>query len=96
LFLALFLVTQVFIPLRGFVYPGNPNWSQYSHNFSWKFRVNDLRGGLDTKLIVEHPINEQRTVIPLDQYLASLQATAVGCNAMLIHQFACKVADKYK
>ena len=94
LFLFLFLFIQIAIPLRGFAYPGNSNWTQYGHNFSWKFRVNDLRGGLDTKILVEDPINKQTATIPLDKYLASLQATSVGCNALLIHQFALKIAQE--
>jgi hypothetical protein len=44
LFLGLWVVLQLLIPFRHLLYPGNVDWTEQSHRFSWRMKLRDKRG----------------------------------------------------
>jgi hypothetical protein len=45
LFLTYFII-QLLVPLRHFLIPGNVDWTNEAHNFSWRMKLVDKRGKL--------------------------------------------------
>jgi len=95
-FLFIFLTIQFLFPFRSFLYTGNVNWTMQCYNFSWKFRVNDLRGGLDTKFWLIDPRDNSKIPVDVNSLIDNLQASKVYCNPVLMHQFAHKVANLWE
>lgn len=90
-----FLLFHFLIPFRGYFYEGNVNWTQQGYNFSWKFRVNDIKGGIDTILKILYA-NEDKILneIRISDYF--FLSPVVGCTPPLFHQFAHQIATDYK
>ncbi len=40
-FVCVYIAWQVFMPLRHFLYPGDPNWTEEGHRFSWHMKLRD-------------------------------------------------------
>jgi vitamin K-dependent gamma-carboxylase len=45
-FLAAWVAVQLLLPLRHFLYPGNVDWTEEGHRFSWRMKLRDKRGSL--------------------------------------------------
>jgi hypothetical protein len=45
---ALYLAAQILIPLRHWLYPGDVNWTEEGHRFSWRMKLRSK----DTRLFV--------------------------------------------
>jgi hypothetical protein len=43
-FLSVYIVVQLLVPLRHFLYPGNVNWTEEGHRFSWHMKLRIKRG----------------------------------------------------
>lgn len=41
--MVVFVLTQVLIPLRHFIIPGDVSWTDEGHNFSWRMKLRDKR-----------------------------------------------------
>jgi len=46
LVLGAYLAVQVLLPLRSFLYPGNPNWTEEGHRLSWRMMLRSKRGSV--------------------------------------------------
>jgi len=46
IFLTVFIVFQVFFPLRHILYPGNVSWTEEGHNFAWHMKLRDKYGSI--------------------------------------------------
>jgi hypothetical protein len=42
--LALYLLVQVLLPLRHWLYPGDVHWTEEGHRFSWRMKLRDKEG----------------------------------------------------
>lgn len=51
--LAVWLALQILIPLRHWLYPGNPEWTEEGHRFSWRMKLRDKVGEL--QLLLHEP-----------------------------------------
>ena len=45
-FLAVYAAFQLLFPFRHFLYPGNVDWTEEAHRFSWRMKLRDKRGNL--------------------------------------------------
>jgi len=42
--LGLYLACQLLVPLRHYLYPGNPNWTEEGHRFAWHMKLRQKTG----------------------------------------------------
>lgn len=54
-FLAAWSAVQLLVPFRHFLYPGNVDWNERGHRFSWRMKLRDKRG--DIHFIAVDPVS---------------------------------------
>jgi hypothetical protein len=89
--LAAYLVVQILLPLRHFLYPGNVSWTEEGHNFAWHMKLRTKSG--EAIFTVTHPETGQTWTIRPEAYLKSHQVTKMSTKPDLILQFAHYLAE---
>ena len=90
--LHLYLVVQLLMPLRHWLYPGNVSWTEQGHRFSWHMmlRHKDIR---TFAMSLTDPRTGARWEIDPRDYLNSRQVREMSRRPDMILQFAHYVAD---
>jgi vitamin K-dependent gamma-carboxylase-like protein len=84
--LAAFLVLQLLLPLRTWLYPGKVAWTRQGEWFSWRMKLDDSRAS--ARFVVTAPGSGGRwEVDPLD-YLSPRQTEVMAARPDLILEFA--------
>ncbi len=83
---------QLIFPLRHYLYPGDVNWTEEGHNFSWHMKLR-TKGG-EAVFTVTHPQSGQTWTIKPEDYLESHQLTKVITKPDLILQFSHYLAEE--
>jgi hypothetical protein len=84
--LAAYLVVQLCVPLRHYLYPGDVSWTEEGHNFAWHMKLR-TKGG-EAIFTVTHPESGQVWTIKPETYLETHQLTKVITKPDLILLFA--------
>src|ERR1700752_663963 len=92
--LATYLAVQLLLPLRHYLYPGDVNWTEEGHNFSWHMKLR-TKGG-EALFTVTHPQTGQTWTIKPEDYLESHQLTKMITKPDLVVHFAHYLADQKK
>jgi hypothetical protein len=90
--LAAYLVAQLFLPLRHYLYPGNVSWTEEGHNFSWHMKLRTKDG--EAVFNVTHPPTGQVWIIKPEDYLQTHQLTKMITKPDLILQFSHYLAEE--
>jgi hypothetical protein len=90
--LAAYLVFQLVFPLRHYLYPGNVNWTEEGHNFSWHMKLRTKDG--EAIFTVTHPGSGQTWTIKPEDYLKSHQLTKVITKPDLLVLFGHYLAEE--
>jgi hypothetical protein len=90
--LAAYLVVQLVLPLRHYLYPGNVSWTEEGHNFSWHMKLRTKSG--EAVFTITHPQSGQTWTINPEDYLPSHQLTKMITKPDLIVQFAHYLAEQ--
>ena len=90
--LAVFLVVQLVLPLRHYLYPGNVSWTEEGHNFAWHMKLRTKDG--ESVFTVTHPASGQTWTIKPEDYLKSHQVTKMTTKPDLLVQFAHYLAEE--
>ena len=85
--IGLYIVLQVFLPLRHHEYPGNTSWSEEGHFFAWRMMLQDKRVVSQQIEIVSDHSSEPKRVV-LRDYFEMWQAENMLQSPDLIRQFA--------
>jgi hypothetical protein len=83
--LCVFFLIQFTVPLRHFLYPGYPNWTEEGHRFSWHMKLRDKSG--TAQFDVVDGSGDTRTVDP-HSVLTERQASEMATHPDMILQFA--------
>lgn len=89
--LIVYLVVQLLIPLRHFFYPGEVNWTEAGHRFSWHMLLRTKRG--ETRFFVTDPASNATWEIDPRDYLTVDQIGSMSTRPDMIAQFARYAAD---
>ncbi|MBY6187608.1 HTTM domain-containing protein [Marinobacter hydrocarbonoclasticus] len=90
--LGLWMAAQVLIPLRHYLYPGDPSWTEEGHRFAWRMKLRAKSGIID--FVLTEPESGRRwRVDPLDT-LTPRQLRKMTCRPDMILQFAHHLADQ--
>ena len=85
LFLA-YLSFQLLFPFRHWLYPGNVNWTEEGHRFSWRMKLRQKRAA--ATFIATIPKTKENWVIDHTEYLSSKQSSMFGRWPDMCIQFA--------
>jgi hypothetical protein len=90
-----YLLFQVFMPLRHWLYPGSVHWTEEGHNFSWHMKLRD-KEAVSTEFRVTNPATRQTWNIDPSDHLSSRQLSKMSTRPDLIQQFAKYLADLHR
>ncbi len=93
-FLALFLLANVLVPLRHWVYPGEVAWNEQGHRFSWRMKLRDKRGR--SYFVVKDPQTNETWKVRPHHYLSHKQSHKMNISPDMILQFAHFLAEEYR
>ena len=84
--LAVFVALQVLVPLRHFLYPGNVNWTEEGHRFSWHMKLRD-KESVAHFFVTDLDTHAEWEVEP-EQHLTRDQARMMSERPDMLLQFA--------
>jgi vitamin K-dependent gamma-carboxylase len=90
--LATYLVVQLLLPLRHFLYPGNVSWTEEGHNFAWHMKLRTKRG--ESLFTVTHPPTGQTWVVKPEEYLEARQVMKMSTKPDMILLFSHYLAEQ--
>lgn len=86
---------QIIIPFRHFLYPGNVNWTEEGHKFSWHMMLRAKTGFLNFKVVV--PGSPEKVIyVNQKNYLTQNQQNKMADQPDLILQFAHFLKSEYE
>ena len=89
--LAAYLVVQLLLPLRHYLYPGNVSWTEEGHNFSWHMKLRTKAG--EAVFTVTHPRTGQTWTIKPQDHLESHQVMKMITKPELLLHFSHYLAE---
>lgn len=89
-----YLAVQILLPLRHWLYPGNVNWTEEGHYFSWRMMLRAKTGTINYTV---HFPDSNTTIVenPMDHITKGQYQDLIG-KPELIVQYAHFLADKHK
>lgn len=94
-FAVLWTASQIFIPLRHVLYPGNVSWTEEGHRFAWQMKLRDKDGWVDF-YVVDGDAPDNIIHVPPDQFLTAKQVRKMTGRPDMILQFAHFLADYWR
>lgn len=85
-FLVAYLTIQVCLPLRHFLYKGNPSWTQEGHRFAWRMKLDKKE--IKFRFIATDPSTGKSWPIEHQDYLTAQQFLKVAADPGMALQFA--------
>ncbi|MEX2394636.1 MAG: HTTM domain-containing protein [Actinomycetota bacterium] len=92
-FVAIWITTQLLIPLRHFVIPGNANWTEEGNRFAWHMLLRSTRATVSIEVV--DPATSQRWTEDLTADLTRYQISKLRYPDLL-HQYAHHLETKYR
>ena len=93
LFLVMFFLLQLCLPLRHWLIPGDVNWTEEGHRFSWRMMLRGKQGSTEF-LVRDRASRDEWTVRPR-QYLTRKQAGRLAVRPDMIWQFSRFLVAEY-
>jgi hypothetical protein len=93
-FLSIYLGVQTLLPLRHWLYPGNVNWTEEGHLFSWHMKLRDKDGAL--KIWAIDPKTLRSEEISPELELNPFQLDKFVCNPPMIYQYVQHLKERMK
>jgi hypothetical protein len=88
--LGVYVVWQILMPLRHWLYPSDVSWSEEGHNFAWHMKLRGKSG--DIRMYIYDKTQLTTEEIPLREHLSSRQLSKMATRPHMILQFAHAVA----
>ena len=90
-----FLVLQIALPLRHHFYPGDVNWTEEGHNFSWHMKLRD-KENYAIQFFVHIPETGESGEFDPTRELSDRQLTKMSKRPDMIIQYAHHISDLFK
>ncbi|APZ92858.1 HTTM domain-containing protein [Fuerstiella marisgermanici] len=94
-FLAVYVTTQLLIPLRHHLYPGNPNWTEEGQNFSWRL-MHRVKACRDVVFVASSPAAQRTWHIRPPTSLTEKQVIRMSGHPDLILEFSHFLANEMR
>jgi hypothetical protein len=92
--LAVYFAIQIALPLRHWLYPGNPNWTEEGHRMSWHMMLRTKTGTITYEL--RDPATGRTWTVDPKEHLTAKQASRVATRPDMAWQFAQYLARRYR
>lgn len=92
--LAAYLVVQLVLPFRHFLYPGNVSWTEEGHRFAWHMKLRSKRG--KTRFFATDPVRQKTWEIKSRRYLKRWQRRKMSIRPDMILQFSHYLAQNLR
>lgn len=90
--LVAYLLLQLYLPLRHWLYPGNVNWTEEGHRMAWRMMLRSKQGNIH--FTIRHPESQlEEKVYPIS-HLTAKQAAKVATHPDMVWQF-CQYLKQY-
>jgi hypothetical protein len=86
-FVSIYLMIQILLPFRHWLYEGHPSWTEEGQDFAWRMKLRD-KGACRLGLFATNRETGETSLIPLDQFLAARQFIRMCQCPHMIIQFA--------
>lgn len=93
-FLFFWLLSQILIPLRHVLYPGNVSWTEEGHRFSWQMKLRSKVG--KAIFTVRDPVTSQTWTVDPYTILTRRQYRKMATRPDMILQFAHYLSARWK
>jgi hypothetical protein len=93
LMLHVYVVLQLLVPLRHFLYPGDSTWTEEGHRFSWQMMLR-IKNPLFFAVRTMDPSTHALSKVDLSSFLNPKQIDALQTRPDMIIQFAHYIADE--
>ena len=90
-----YLLVQVSMPLRHWLYPGRVHWTEEGHRFAWHMKLRD-KEAFEIEFTAVNPQTGKWERVPPEAYLDDRQLDEMSTRPDMIRQFADHVADEYE
>lgn len=84
--MALYFAVQIGLPLRHWLYPGDPSWTEEGHTLAWHMRLREKKGTI--ALFASDPATGATWRVPAEDYLTARQFDQMKDNPHMILRFA--------
>lgn len=92
--LGLYVLFQVLVPLRQWLYPGNPSWTEYGHRFSWRMMLRAKTGSVRYHVLDRR--TGERWIVDPAKYLDDWQHRDMFGKPDMILEFAHDLSEWYE
>ncbi len=93
--LAVWLAVQLLVPFRHFLYPGNVDWTEEGHRFSWRMKLRDKRGAV--RFVAVDPRSGRTFPLSdLDAAVTARQQRMMEHDPEMMRQLAIHLAGKLR
>ena len=86
-FVSIYLMIQILLPFRHWLYEGHVSWTEEGQDFAWRMKLRD-KGGCRLHFFVTNPETGETWPIPAEPYLALRQFIRMCQRPHMIIQFA--------
>jgi len=93
--LAAWLAVQLLVPFRHLLYPGNVDWTEEGHRFSWRMKLRDKRGDVRF-MFVDPRSGESFLLSDLDAAVTQRQHRMMEHDPEMMRQLAVYLAGKLR
>ncbi|WP_437676101.1 HTTM domain-containing protein [Sorangium sp. So ce131] len=90
-----YLLVQLLLPLRHWLYPGDVAWNEAGHRFSWRMKLRD-KSVSELSYTVVDPRTGVREPLDLEEWLTDRQLGEMGTRPDMLVDFAHHVADRWQ
>lgn len=90
-----YVLVQLLLPLRHWLYPGDVAWNEAGHRFSWRMKLRDKEVG-ELAVHVINPRTGFRKEIDLEDWLTPRQIDEMATRPDMLVDFAHIVAEHWK
>ena len=91
---AIYFALQLLLPLRHFLYPGNVNWTEEGHRFSWRMKLREKKAGI--RFSAYDPLTGATWEIEPREYLTLAQLREMKTRPDMILQFSHHLAQEMR
>lgn len=88
---AIYLILQITIPLRHWLYPGDVQWTEEGHRFSWRMKLRDKQSEVDIQAL--DPETGESWAVDLEEYLTYPQYVIASGQPDMILQLCHFIRD---
>jgi hypothetical protein len=90
-----YMLVQLALPLRHWLYPGDVNWTEDGHRFAWRMKLRDKDVESFGMRVIDPRSGAEEAIDP-EEWLTDRQFRKMITRPDMIVQFAAHVADKHE